>query len=255
MRRLLAALLPALCLTQAVWAASVQDVPPASPDELEIRGHLLPRRYATLASEIGGKAQRVAVREGDRFQEGQSLVTLDCSILRAQLDRAKAVLAEAEKVRSSNRRLVELKTAGELEAQTAELETAKARGDVNVLQATLGKCAVAAPFSGRVAEQKVREQQYVQPGQALLDVIDDSALEIECIVPSRWLTWLRPGHPFQFQVAETGKSYAAKVSRLGAKADPVSQSIKVVGELVTGPADLLAGMSGRVLMSPPAPKQ
>ena len=54
----------------------------------------------------------------------------------------------------------------------------------------LGKCQISAPYAGRIAEQKIREQQYAQAGQPLLDIIDDSVLELEFLVPSRWLSWL-----------------------------------------------------------------
>ena len=60
-------------------------------------------------------------------------------------------------------------------------------------------------------EQKVREQQYAQPGQALLEIIDDSVLELEFIVPSRWLAWLKPGHAFKVSIDEVGRSFPAKV--------------------------------------------
>jgi hypothetical protein len=66
-----------------------------------------------------------------------------------------------------------------------------------------------------------------RPGQALLDILDDSALELEFLVPSRWLSWLQQGTEFQVRIDETGKTYPAKVQRLAARVDPVSQSIKV----------------------------
>ena len=116
----------------------------------------------------------------------------------------------------------------------------------------LTKCVIAAPFSGRVAEQKAREQQYVQPGQPLLEIIDDSVLELEFIVPSRWLAWLKPGHVFRVAIDETGKSFPAKVQRIGARVDPVSQSVKLVAAIDGKFPELMAGMSGRVTMIPPA---
>ena len=112
----------------------------------------------------------------------------------------------------------------------------------------LGKCEIVAPFNGRVAEQKVREQQYVQPGQALLEVLDDSALEVEFIMPSRWLRSVRVGSTVQIAVDETGRSYPARVQRLGARVDPVSQSVKVIATIDGRHPDLMAGMSGRVLV-------
>jgi len=123
---------------------------------------------------------------------------------------------------------------------------------VGANQALLSKCSIAAPYSGRVAEQKVREQQYVQPGQALLDILDDSVLELEFLVPSAWLGWLKVGGSFQVEIDETRKTYPAKFIRIGARVDPVSQSVKVAAAIDGRFHELIAGMSGRVRVTPPA---
>ena len=219
-----------------------------SAAEPELRAQLAPRRFTTLAAEIGARVQHVAVTEGQAIRAGQLLVSLDCSLQRAQLDRAAATLGAAEKQLATQKRLAELNATGRLELDTADAEVGKTRAEMAQIRVQLGKCGVAAPFSGRVAEQKVREQQYVQAGQALLEVIDDSVLEVEFIMPSRWLANVRAGSTVHIAVDETGRTYAAKVQRLGARVDPVSQSIKVVAAIEGRPAELVAGMSGRVVV-------
>jgi hypothetical protein len=77
-------------------------------------------------------------------------------------------------------------------------------------------------------------------------------LELEFIVPSRWLAWLTPGTGFQVAIDETGKTYPAKVMRTGARVDPVSQSVKIAAAIDGKFNELIAGMSGRVLMAAPA---
>jgi membrane fusion protein, multidrug efflux system len=220
-------------------------------DKREIRAQLTPRRYTTLAAEIGAKVNRLPVVEGGRFQAGETLITFDCSLQRAQLNKARAALGAAEKTWRANQRLNELNSVGKVELDISEAEVAKAKADVAANEALISKCTVAAPFAGRVAEQKIREQQYVQPGQALLEILDDSALELEFIVPSKWLTWLKPHQRFQVGIDETGKSYPAKVQRIGARVDPVSQSIKLSAVIDGKFNELIAGMSGKVLMAPP----
>jgi RND family efflux transporter MFP subunit len=214
----------------------------------ELRAQLTPRRYTTLAAEIGARIQQLAVTEGGVIEAGQLLIRFDCSVQQAQLDRSRAALDAADKQLATQRRLVELGATGRQELDQAEAEVAKNRAEVAQIDVQLGKCNVVAPFSGRVAEQRVREQQYVQPGQALLEVLDDSVLEIEFIMPSRWLQKVRTGSTVQIAIDETGKTYPAKVQRLGARVDPVSQSIKVVAAIDGHHAELLAGMSGRVLV-------
>ena len=247
---------PAAVVPQTTLAvpAAVTATSPAKPslEQREIRAQLAPHRYTTLAAEIGAKINRLPVLEGGAFKAGQVLVSFDCSLQQAQLNKAHAALSGADKTWVANKRLAELNSVGKVELDVSEAEVLKNQAEVAAMAAMLGKCNIAAPFSGRVAEQKVREQQYVQPGQALLDILDDSVLEIEFLVPSNWLAWVKPGYAFQFSIDETRKSYPAKVQRIGARIDPVSQSVKLVANISGRFPELLSGMSGRVnLVAPP----
>ncbi len=225
--------------------------PKPAMERQEIRAQLLPRRYTTVAAEIGAKINRLPVPEGGAFKAGQLLVSFDCTLQQAQMQKAQAELDGAEQTLKSNQRLAELNSVGQLELDLSRSAVGKAKAEIGAHRAVLGKCGVAAPFTGRVAEQKVREQQYVQPGQAMLDIIDDSVLELEFLVPSSWLSWLKVGAKFQVQIDETRKSYPAKFIRIGARVDPVSQSVKVAAAIDGKFSELIAGMSGRVQVSPP----
>lgn len=233
-----------------VTVAALATVGPATAQEL--RAQLTPRDFTTLAAEIGAKVERINRREGERFKRGEPLVGFDCSIQRAQLAEARAALSAADKTVAVNTRLLELQTIGKLESDLALAERDKARAKLDAGAAVVSKCTVTAPFDGRVVEQKVRSQQFVQPGQALLDILDDSVLELDFVVPSKWLVWLKPGHAFQVAIDETGRSYPVKLIRVGARIDPVSQSVKVTGAIGGNFPELAAGMSGKVLLTPPS---
>lgn len=260
--------LPLLCLSWCASQVLAQSLPapagsavtvpasatpaPVPAEAPELRAQLAPRRFTTLAAEIGARVQRLTVREGSVIRAGETLVDFDCSLHQAQFERAQATLDAAEKQLATQRRLAELNATGRQELDQAEGEASKTRAELRQMRVQLGKCRITAPFSGRVSEQKVREQQFVQPGQALLEVLDDSVLEVEFIMPSRWLSQVRAGSPLRIAVDETGREYPAKVQRLGARVDPVSQSIRVVAAIDGRPAELMAGMSGRVLLQTPA---
>lgn len=239
MRRLITAVL--LVMTGAVPTSWAQD----------LRAQLSPRDFTTLAAEIGAKVEKITVREGERFNKGDILILFDCSIQQAQLAEARANLFAADKIVASNKRLLALKSIGSLENDLALAEQQKAKAKMAAGTAIIAKCQVPAPFDGRVVEQKARAQQYVQPGQPLLEVLDDSVLELDFIVPSKWLVWLKPGRSFQVLIDETGRSYPVSLTRIGARIDPVSQSIKVSGAIAGHFPELLAGMSGKVLLEPP----
>jgi RND family efflux transporter MFP subunit len=217
----------------------------------EIRAQLTPRHYTTLSGEIAARIDQIATRVGEHFRKGDVLVEFDCAIQHAQVARARAVVTQAEKTQAINARLVALHSMGQLELEVSQAEVLKAKADLAAADATASKCSIAAPFAGITVEQKAREFQYTTPGQPLLDVLDDRSLEVELIAPSRWLSWLKADYPFQVHIDDNDRNYQARVTRLGGRVDPVSQSIKVIGEIVGEAPELMAGMSGRATMTPP----
>lgn len=265
----------ALLLGLAASSSAAQDVAPAATPDVpaalgetlsdslppptpagasgrhEVRAQLVARRYTTLAAEIGARIKRLPVEEAGRFEEGAVLAEFDCSVQRAALAKARAELDAAARTLQANERLAELNSVGQLELDLARNAVTRAQAEVGLNDATLAKCTVRAPFAGRVAEQKVREQQYAQPGQPLLEILDDSQMELEALVPSAWLVWLAPGLPLTVSIDETGRTYPARFVRIGARVDPVSQSVKVAAVIEGQHPELIAGMSGRIEAAPP----
>jgi len=246
----LCALLAVLVLQAPALAQQVGQHDAAAVPQV-IRAQLVPRAFTTLSSETAARVDRISHRAGEHFQKGETLVEFDCVTQRAQVAKARAVLKAAEKTYAINKRLFDMKSLSGLELEVSAAEIDKAKADVAMADAMQSKCVVEAPFTGVVVDQKAREFQYTTPGQPLLEIVDDKALELEFIVPSAWLRWLKTGSAFSVAVDETGKTYQAHVDLLGGRVDPVSESIKITGAIDGDARDLVPGMSGRVLMAPP----
>ena len=225
----------------------------------EIRAQISPRRSTMLSSELAAKIDDLGLREGERFKEGQKLVGFDCAVHRARLNKAIAQQQAARKLYEVNSRLDKLGSVSTLELEAAAAQLSAAEAETAMMRTMVERCAVLAPFPGRIAELKVRRYEFVTEGKELMEILDDRELEVEMIVPSRWLSWLVPGTGFKVLIEETGHAYAAEVTRLSARIDPVSQSIKVFGKVFGRVAEkgggrqeeLLAGMSGRAVFAMP----
>lgn len=225
------------------WAQTTKPTE-LKPNENRIRTQLSAHDAVVLSSELAAKIAQLSLREGDSFKKGDTLVAFDCSLNEAQLKKAQAVTESAKKLVQVNTRLKELNSIGELEMQTSENKAKEAEADVNYMQASVRKCVISAPFNGRVAKRLVANYQYVNMGTPLLDIIDSGQLELQMIVPSRWLAWLKPGLSFNVAIEELGKSYNAKITQIGARIDAVSQTVTITGKMDVNSPELLAGMSG-----------
>ena len=105
-------------------------------------------------------------------------------------------------------------------------------------------CKITAPFSGRVGKTLVHPHESVNPYDEVMSVLNDKTFEIELILPSTSLRWVTKKSAFKFFIDETQELYAAEVSGIGARVDPVSQTIRVFGQFKKPPKGVLAGMSG-----------
>jgi RND family efflux transporter MFP subunit len=230
---------PALPAAPAIVPASAH-----APDDGRIRIQLVARDQVDLSSEISAKIATMPFRDGDAFRAGQTLVSLDCSLYAAQLHKAQAEADAAAQLKQVNDQLSKLHSIGQIDVDEASAKAKASAAEVAYMQATVRKCSIAAPFDGRVVKRSAAAQQFAEPGKTLLTIVDTGHLELKMIVPSKWLAWLKPGNALTVNVDEVGKTYPATVARIGARVDPVTQTVDVTAALSGHAPDLLPGMSG-----------
>ena len=210
-----------------------------------IRGLIKPRKTAVISSEIIlAKIIRMPFKEGDRFNKGDILVEFDCAMNHANLAAAKAEHEARSKKHENNKELLALDAISNIEVELSAADVKKAVAEVQVANIRVQHCLVKAPYDGRVVTTWANEFESVETDIDLLSILNDKELEIELIIPSNWLGWLKEGEHFDFLVDETGKKYSATISRIGAAVDATSQTIRVIGIFESTNKDILSGMSG-----------
>lgn len=235
-----------IILSGLAWApsAGAESLAAKSAQPLPVRGVVRPSAQAIISTDLTARVAMVGFREGAQFRMGDVLVAFDCR-------RHKAEFASAEA--QHREMLVAFESALFLEKRNAgsrqDVEIARARADraaaeAEVIRARLDQCTITAPFDGSVAELGIHEHETPAAGTQLFFIVANREPKIELIVPSTWLTWLKPGAEFQFQVDETHKAYVGIVRRVGAAVDTVSQTITVFAKFAAPTPDILPGMSG-----------
>lgn len=216
----------------------------------EIRAQLSPRQSTVLSSEIAGKLAELPLRDGERFEKGDILAVIDCALNRTRLDQIRATRDKLQRVHETKVELNRLRSIGLLDVDVAAAELAQAESELAYMDLMVQRCVLRAPFGGRVSGVLAKRYQFVAEGEPLVEILNDRELEVEMIVPSRWIARVQPGTAFRVELEETGKLYPARIARLSGRVDPVSQSIRVYGEIAGDHPELMAGMSGRALLDP-----
>ena len=198
---------------------------------------------AAIASEVNARITYLPAREGDAFRKGDILVEFDCRRAIAEHDAAQANMRELQAAYQSQLKLLEYKSTGTVAVEQALHQYEKAQAELRLYAVKLESCRILAPFDGVVTEKVAQMHEIAQPNQPLIKILNQSRVELVMMVPSAWLPRIS-GAAFPVKIDETGRVHQARVLQSTGLIDPVSQTSRVIAELVGSGQDVLPGMSG-----------
>ncbi|MBS0242246.1 MAG: efflux RND transporter periplasmic adaptor subunit [Proteobacteria bacterium] len=214
-----------------------------------IRGIVRALNQASISIDLPVRVAKLNFREAQPFHKGDVLVTFDCRRFQAEHAAAVAASREMRLTLQSQSYLDTRGAVGKLDVEISRARVEKAEAEAAGIAARLEQCTVVAPFDGRITELKVNEYEVPANGQPFIGLIDETRFEIDLILPSYASRAVEPGTTFQFSVDETGQTYEAKLLRLGAAVDPVSQTIKAIAAFEKPDRHIVSGMSGTAVFT------
>ena len=146
-----------------------------------------------LAAQAGGRIQRLLVRQGDRVRQGQLLLVLDQTQLRAEVA---SLRAQMQTNRLNYDRYRELALQGAASAvQRDEFRQAyvAAREALVAKEADLAFKDLRAPITGTVADLRVKQGDVIAPGVPITRLIRNDRLWARIDVPATAVQRVRPG--------------------------------------------------------------
>jgi membrane fusion protein, multidrug efflux system len=217
--------------------------PAASGGDGWIAATLTATRRATLSTRMAASVKAVHVNEGQHVAQGALLVSLADEDLQGGLKAAQAAVASAQ---AYHRRIEALSKQGAStpsELEMAATQLAQARAAEASVRANLAYTQIRAPFAGVVQNRMVNEGAFVGPGQPLVDIEGQGALELEGSLSDQEAKGLRIGADVPF--ACEGRSGTARITALATGGDPVSHRGTVRARIL-GKTDWRTGAFARL---------
>lgn len=210
-------------------------------------GSFEPNKETKISADIQGKINAVLVDAGSVVSKGQSLVQLDNSILKLQLQ---TIEIQIEGLENDARRYTILAQADAIQGVQLE-KTELALKSAKVQRATLleqiSKTTIKAPFAGVVTAKLTEEGAYAAPGVPLIQITDISLLKFTVNVPETELSQFKMNKENSLQAdAFPEINLSGKVVLIGSKANmgnsyPVQFTVRNTTDL-----KIKSGMFGKV---------
>ena len=204
---------------------------------------IVPLNDVQLSFSSVGRVTSVDVKVGDKVTAGQTLVTLDTTILEAKVREAEAnVLAADAQIRYLNRLATDA-----LHFESAQADLARAQALLDSAKATLlTQSTLTAPFDGTIVSVDIAPAETVVPGQIVIILGDLSKYQIETTdLSERDVTRVQIGQSANVFIEALNENFTGKVIDIARTSTTLGGDVvyKVTIELDKQPEGLLWGMS------------
>jgi membrane fusion protein (multidrug efflux system) len=189
-------------------------------DAIEATGAIEAVQSINLRPEVEGRLVHIYVREGSAVSSGAPLFKIDDAALRAQVARATAERDLARQALTRTRQLLEQNATSASELERAEATARGTQASLDLLELSLTRTTVRAPFSGVAGRRLVSLGDYVTAQTELIALQTYDPQRAVFQVPERFADRVRTGQRVQFNVAAlSGRTFTGVVDFV----DPVVQ--------------------------------
>jgi membrane fusion protein (multidrug efflux system) len=215
--------------------------------EFSYSGTFEPNKETKISAEIQGKINEVLVDIGSVVNKGESLVILDNSLLKLQLQTIEVQIEGLEADVNRYTILAKADAIQGVQLEKAVLGLKSAKVQRATLLEQIDKTTIKAPFNGIVTAKLSEEGAFAAPGLPLLQITDITNLKFTVNVPEKELSEFKLNQSYSLIVdAYSDISLTGKAIMIGSKANmgssfPVQFALNNTSDL-----KIKSGMFGKV---------
>lgn len=151
---------------------------------INVIGDVLAPQHIDIRNELAGKITYVNFKSGEQVTEGQVLLQLDISIEKANLVAANARTALSRSIHKRAKNLHRSKAISQEQFDRSKADLATSLAEVRVLESTITKKTLRAPFSGKAGIHQFEVGQYLLDNTKITTLVGNNE--------HRWIDFMVP---------------------------------------------------------------
>lgn len=223
--------------------------PEAFQETLEIPGSIVANEVAEIHPETSGRIVMLNVVEGRYVGKGAVLAKLYDGDLRAQLNKIQVQLALAQKTEERQAQLLKIQGISQQDYDISLLQVNSLKADIGILQTSIAKTVVRAPFSGKIGLNKISPGAYVTPASVIAVINQMDELKLDFTVPEKYSGHMKTGQLVTFSIEGSEKEFGAKVVATESNLMENTRSLTVRAAIMGRDEALLPGAFAKVKLS------
>jgi membrane fusion protein (multidrug efflux system) len=215
--------------------------PTVLSQDIEMPGSLMPAEETELHAEVSGRVTGIYFNEGSNVGQGSLIVKLYDGDLQAQLSKLRIQLKVAKETLGRYEALLKIGGVSVQEIEMYKLSVHNIQADMNIVQTSIARTSLRAPFSGKLGLRNISIGAYITPATTISTLRKVSQLKLEFTVPEKYGTGMKPGGQVQFGMENNDKTYSAKIIATENNIAEATRSLSVRAVVTNADAQLIAG--------------
>lgn len=232
-------------------------------EEVPLTGSVVSPRTARLSTEVSGIVATLAIEIGDQVQAGDEILQLNAELDVLSLAATRAVTEQAiQELEDAKRRLANAKalaerhsvSANEIESLAAEVRidaagVKRSRAEQQRQEARLRRHKLSAPFSGVISRKLVEQGEWIQPGQAVAELVASTGLRIDFRAPQSVYAKLDEATEIRVTLdALPGRTFDCTIETVIPVVDQATRTFLIRTALIDSTVKLAPGMSASAVL-------
>ncbi|BBP61094.1 HlyD family secretion protein [Pseudomonas sp. St316] len=180
-----------------------------------------------IAPDVSGWVRELKAVDNQQVKAGEVLLSIDRERFEAALEKARAVVQTRQQQLSlreheASRRAAlgpqaisaELRENAQINAGIARGELREAQAEAKVAELNLARSQVLAPRNGHITNLRLAEGNYVNAGQPVMALIDDSTFYVQAYFEETKLPRIRVGDPVKIWLMSAGHALEGHVESI-----------------------------------------
>lgn len=223
--------------------------PESFQENIEVPGTIVANEKVEIHPEVSGRIVQLNVVEGNHVGKGAVLAKLYDGDLRAQLNKLQIQLALAKKTEERQAQLLKIQGISQQDYDISLLQVNSLNADIGILQTSIAKTVVRAPFSGKIGLNAISPGAYVTPSTIIAVINQTDQLKLDFTVPEKYTGQIKIGQLITFKYEGSSKELGAKIIATEANVMENTRSLTVRAAIIGAEKGLLPGAFAKVKLS------
>ncbi len=194
---------------------------------LEVPGSLMAFETTEIHPEVSGRVVLLNVKEGNFVGKGALLAKLYDGDLQAQLHKLNVQLQIAQTTEERQAKLLKIQGISQQDYDLSLLNVNNLKADMEIIQTSISKTEIHAPFSGRLGLKNISPGAYITPAIAITTISQVDELKLQFTVPEKYSSQVKNGQEINFSVDGSSKTYRARVIAVEVYIEEETRSLTV----------------------------